>query len=64
MVSIEHHGSLLSTGGLINKRTWLLQVRLDKSGVLTIQGERQLVNEDNKGNMKRVERSYGSFVRR
>jgi Hsp20/alpha crystallin family len=42
----------------------MVQVKLDKNGVITIEGERQSLSEDGKGNFKRMERTYGSFVRR
>jgi len=39
-----------------------LDIRLENN-VLTINGERKLENEENKGNFHRVERQYGRFTR-
>ena len=41
-----------------------LQVTIDKDKTLTIEGERKLEHEENDEGVRRIERSYGVFVRR
>ena len=61
---LPHHERQQWLKGVLTTGSTCLQVTIDKDHTLTIEGERKQEHEENDKGVRRIERSYGVFVRR